>query len=230
MADLTDTIASNAKIQELEKELSNLKNNVEGPKFLYDQTSQIYALDPKAYYDPTMNDKIKRIQYLEERIATLNKDMQRSFAPIHVGVGKMHLTVQNFKNKNKENTNKFIGDSYYYQVGKSPPAPKQIDNSFIPIEHTPYIKPEPKGRVTDASLEKQNFNVKIVTKEHIEDKTDGQVYYDNRKDLEKMNAQISQENSKKLLKFSTPAMAKDLTKINEGFQSEKIQAEAGLKK
>ena len=41
MADLSDLVASNTRIQELEKELKNLEKYVQGPKYLVDQSSRV---------------------------------------------------------------------------------------------------------------------------------------------------------------------------------------------
>ncbi len=133
MADLTDTIASNSKIQDLQRELDHLNNYVSGPKFLYDLNSKVYPLDAGAYYDPTLNDKEKRRKYLQERIKDLTEQMKRNFKPLKTQVKDLKFQVQNFKNLNKEETNSFIGRSYYYPVGKnSPPAVAEKDPSFKP--------------------------------------------------------------------------------------------------
>ena len=132
MVDLSDAIASNTKIQELEKELKGLKDYVSGPKYLVDQTSKVYQLDAGAYYDPTLEDKNNRIKYLEGNIAYLNEQMKSNLKPIHLGTGKMHFEVQNFRNKNKEETNTFIGNSYYYQVGKSAAVKQEKETAFQP--------------------------------------------------------------------------------------------------
>jgi len=137
LADLSDSIPSNKNIQELEKELNQLKNYVSGPKFLYDQTSKVYPIDAGAYYDPTLPDKQKRMKYLQERIDTLTKEMKLNLKPVVAEVRSVKLGVQNFKNKNKEETNGFIARSYYYPVGNSPQSVKEKNFDFKPVKVNP---------------------------------------------------------------------------------------------
>jgi len=103
---------------------------VEGPKFLYDQTSKVYAMDAGAYYDPTLEDKNARMKYLQERIDALTEQMKLNFKPLKIETRPVTIAVQNFQNKNKEETNGFIARSYYYPVGDSPKsvvdAPKGV--------------------------------------------------------------------------------------------------------
>jgi len=137
LADLSDSVPSNKNIQELQKELNQLKNYVSGPKFLYDQTSKVYPIDAGAYYDPTLPDKQKRMKYLQERIDTLTKQMKSNFKPVVAEVRSVKLGVQNFTNKNKEETNGFIARSYYYPVGNSPPSVKEKNFDFKPVQVDP---------------------------------------------------------------------------------------------
>ncbi len=173
MADLTDSIPSNKKIQELQKELDHLKNYVSGPKFLYDQTSKVYAADAGAYYDPTLSDKKTRILYLEDRIAYLNGQMQKKNKPVVAEVKSIKIGVQNFTNKNKEETNAFIGRSYYYPVRKiDPPSVSEKDNTYGPkyVDEFNIKNDGPKHRVQEVSKKEliqqkeataANFNPKI---------------------------------------------------------------------
>ena len=154
MADLTDSVPSNRKIQELQKELDNLKNYVSGPKFLYDQTSKVYSQDAGAYYDPTLPDKEKRMKYLQERIEILNEQMKLNFKPIVLESKPVSIKVQNFTNKNREETNGFIGRSYYYQVGNSTPAVKEKDETYKPkiAERQQLISEVPKGKLVEQNV------------------------------------------------------------------------------
>lgn len=148
--------------------------------------------------------------------------------PVKIGTGQMKLTVQNFKNKNKELTNKFIGDSYYYQVGNSSPPTTEKDPAFSPKSNR-VNEPIPNNKPSEN--DNKNYRVKVITKNsHIEDiEQENAVYYDNKKDLEKINSSKVEELSKKYKNFNSPAMAKDLKNINNDFQNEKIKVEAGAK-
>ena len=116
--DLSDFVGSNSKIQQLQRELNDL-NAYFGPKYLKDQTSPIYPKDATAYYDPTIDTKQERIKYLGETIEKLTYDLTHPFRPDEVKTDKVKVGVQNFVNKNKEETNNFIGDSYWYKVNNS---------------------------------------------------------------------------------------------------------------
>jgi len=162
MADLTDSIASNSRIQELQKELKQLKTYVSGPKYLYDQSSKVYALDPGAYYDPTLEDKGKRIKYLEGKIAELTEQMRLNIKMPEFEIKDVEKIVQNYTNKNKEETNGFISRSYYYPVGNSPPSVAEKDTSLEPAN--PYMN-NGKGHHHEKSAptnSSYNYSPKIV--------------------------------------------------------------------
>ena len=87
-------------------------------------------MDAGAYYDPTLEDKNARMKYLQERIDALTEQMKLNFKPLKIETRPVTIAVQNFQNKNKEETNGFIARSYYYPVGDSPKsvvdAPKGV--------------------------------------------------------------------------------------------------------
>jgi len=129
MGDLNDAVPSNKKIQELQQELDSIKGYLTGPKFLTDQTSQKYPKDAGAYYDPTVEDKESRIKYLEETIARLSNELQHPFTPHELVKQKVVQKVQNLPNYNKEMTNEFIANSYYYPVPRNNSTDVDIPNN-----------------------------------------------------------------------------------------------------
>jgi hypothetical protein len=137
MADLTNSIASNKKIQDLQSELDSIKKDLEAPKFLTDQTSPKYAKDASAYYDPTVDDKQARIKYLTETIERLTGELQHPFTPKELVIQKVEQKVQNFGNMNKEFTNEFIANSYYYPVPRN--STEVINNNSTVTKDTSFM-------------------------------------------------------------------------------------------
>ena len=150
-------------------------NYVSGPKYLYDQGSKVYELDPGAYYDPTLEDKQKRIKYLQSRIEILNEQMKLNFKVPEFTRGNVKIGIQNFTNKNKEETNGFIGRSYYYPVGNnSAPAVQEKSQEFQPkgvprVESqrstgtvTKRVQEVEKGSLVDQPISSANNEVTAV--------------------------------------------------------------------
>ncbi len=92
---------------------------------------------------------------------------------VHIGVGRLKLEVQNYRNKNKEETNKFIGDSYYYQVGNSPPPTKEKDPSFKPKESARTTPNHESAARTTPSLVSPEKNLYLRTQENTKHSTAG---------------------------------------------------------
>lgn len=253
MADLSDAIASNKKIQELEKELKLLTHTVEGPKYLYDQTSKVYPLDPKAYYDPSINDKLVRIKYLESKIKQLNEQMKLGAEkPVKMGVGKMKFEVQNYRNWMKEGTNDLIGDSYYYQVGNSHPV-KPVNNGHFEPKNMPKnirdnFNGDPRGaHVDDLFGRQRNAGVSVTSYSAPQDrfKKDLQaqglkyapgtvavfstkdIVYDNKHDIEKQNTYSNlTEKFSKYAAYRRPQYKENIQGVNSHFQDQNNRVEA----
>ena len=117
--DLTRTHANESNIKKLETELNNLN---QGENVTNAALTGKYIKDSTAYYDPTLHEKIhKKIQLVQtikemkEALLHPNKPViQTVLEPKKYGPPK----VQNFVNKNKEETNNFINRSYYYPIQK----------------------------------------------------------------------------------------------------------------
>jgi hypothetical protein len=117
--DLTRTHADENNIKKLENELDNLNrgedlNNV--------TLTGKYLKDSTAYYDPTLPEKrfkkaqlVETINEMKEALLHPNKpEFQTVLESKRYGPPK----VQNYVNKNKEETNDFINRSYYYPIQK----------------------------------------------------------------------------------------------------------------
>jgi len=119
MQDLSEKIASQGNINELERQLNILQTYVHGPKLIYsqDKNFSVYSRDPGAYYDPTKGDISKQISKLQHTIAQLKAKLAHPEAPsLMYGKGIGHKTVQNKYNRDREETNKYIGQNYFYKV------------------------------------------------------------------------------------------------------------------
>jgi len=128
IGNLEERTASQKNIDELKKQLDKLNDWIEGPKYMShdDKGREVYFKDAKAYYDPTMLDKRAQRAKLQAQIKSLTNEMNDSEKPtLIVGKMKSSLSVQNFVNTNKEETNEFIANSYYYPVDKSTLANRQ---------------------------------------------------------------------------------------------------------
>jgi hypothetical protein len=78
-----------------------------------------YMKDPNAYYDPTLNDKAAETANIVETINNMKKELTYD-GPIFTEENfPVKTKVQNIANASKEATNKFIADSYHYDVNKN---------------------------------------------------------------------------------------------------------------
>ena len=121
LEELEEREASEKNIKELKKQLEVLNRSIEGPKFMTQDTKgrDVYIKDAGAYYDPTLADKRAKKASLQAQIASLTKEMNAREVPqLIIGMMKSNVTVQNFVNTNKEETNEFIAQSYYYPVDR----------------------------------------------------------------------------------------------------------------
>jgi len=112
-----------------------------------DKGREVYFKDAKAYYDPTMLDKKAQRAKLQSQIKSLTAELNDNNKPLLI-IGKMKssVSVQNFVNTNKEETNEFIANSYYYPVDRRTLANRvnrQNGNNHVHVEpHHTDIQPE----------------------------------------------------------------------------------------
>jgi len=134
VADLAEVIASDDNIEELQKQLDNLNRYISGPKKLLssEQFSQVYHKDPNAYYDPTSTDLFAKKAHLEKVIKELKtkkaddeKLKEIITETTSVETEKGHVSIENKVNQDRENTNEYIANSFYYPV----PHPQQQNQS-----------------------------------------------------------------------------------------------------
>ena len=121
LGDLTEKVASEKNIYKLKQQLDAIQNQYNGPKYLSKDSGEkeVYIKDQRPYYDPTLISRIKKIQHLNNTIADLEAQYNDNSAQPQLNLIKVETHVQNFVNKNKENTNQFIAGSYHYDVNRS---------------------------------------------------------------------------------------------------------------
>jgi len=164
MGNLTERVPTRKNIQTLTNQLTAIKNQYEGPKFLSQETrgKEVYYKDIKPYYDPSAQSKKEKIVSLTNTIKTLSKKLNDNSARPQFGKVSITNHVQNFVNKNKENTNKFIADSYYYDVDPSTIQGNRKPDIQIRIGSTDkYYDRTPEQTLVEAdSVEKGNLKKK----------------------------------------------------------------------
>jgi len=92
---------------------------------------EVYFKDAKAYYDPTMLDKQALRAKLQKQIRELTIEMSSDKPTLIVGTVKSSVSIQNFVNTNKEETNEFIAKSYHYDVDRSTLANRTAVNNQL---------------------------------------------------------------------------------------------------
>lgn len=113
--DLKNTFPDPKNIRILENELKRL---TETESLNSISLSGKYFKDPAPYYDPSADEKRAKIAKITQLIANmkyeLSKDNQKG--PIFTEENfKVKTKIQNYANLNRENTNQFIKNSYYYE-------------------------------------------------------------------------------------------------------------------
>jgi len=131
MGNLTEVVPTRRNIKTLKTELDLVKAETVGKNFIAHETkgAGVYDLDKSPYYDPTKLDKARKIKHLSKTINKLTE--QLNDVKPELGVVKVRRHIQNFINNNKENTNKFIRDSFYYPVDKKTLQNEQPENVRI---------------------------------------------------------------------------------------------------
>jgi hypothetical protein len=113
--DLTDQTPSIENLKNLEKTVEDLEKS-ENINNL--SSSNKYVKDPKAYYDPSYQDKLEKKIQIKKAIQKVRSnliDQKHNFTEENF---KIETKIENYKNTNKENTNELIGESYYYDLEK----------------------------------------------------------------------------------------------------------------
>lgn len=129
MGPLEERLPTVKNIRELTKQLNHLNERIEGPKYMTHDTKgrAVYFKDPKAYYDPSLADKMRMKNKLQRNINELRSELNSNYRPtLIIGKAKASVKIQNFVNHNKEETNEFIAKSYYYPVNKQKLAFKRV--------------------------------------------------------------------------------------------------------
>lgn len=114
--DLTKTHADEKNLSRLQRELST----IDAPeKYSSLVNSGVYSADSKAYYDPTLPEKEAKKAELKTSIENMKEDLLHPNIPnFQFEKVKASPKIQNYVNSNKEETNEFIANSYYYPVKK----------------------------------------------------------------------------------------------------------------
>lgn len=132
---MTEKVPTIRNIIKLKRQLDSLRNQYIGPKYLSKETKerQVYQKDQAPYYDPSALSKQNKIEHLQNTIRDLAMKLNdNSEKPRYENV-KIQTNVQNFSNKNKENTNKFIANSYYYDVDKKTLQKERVYSNRIRV-------------------------------------------------------------------------------------------------
>jgi hypothetical protein len=115
LKELTYTYPDEKNIQILENNLKTLT----GKESLNSiSLTGKYMRDPSAYYDPTLDEKRMKaaqiVQTIEDMRNEIKKDIKLTGPVFTEENFHVKTKIQNIVNANKEDANKFIADSYYY--------------------------------------------------------------------------------------------------------------------
>ena len=162
LGNLSEKVASVKNINSLKKQLNTLTNQYLAPKYLSKESQEkgVYLKDQRPYYDPTSQFKQKKIAHLTKTIKDLGYKLNDYRSIPHLGLVKVEKNVQNFVNKNKENTNKFIGDSYYYKVNKSTLQKERVSDTEIRIGSPDKYYDRTEQTLVEADTIEKNNNLK----------------------------------------------------------------------
>jgi hypothetical protein len=116
LGDLSLTHADDKNVRKLEAKLQDLTR----PESLNSVSmTGKYIPDAKAYYDPTAEEKTMNKIGLENTIVNMKADLLNPNMPkFQFDTITSTPKVQNYQNKNKEETNEMIANSYHYPIVK----------------------------------------------------------------------------------------------------------------
>lgn len=109
--DLLDTASTYENLRNLEKTLNNL-NKKEDLNSI--SLSGKYMRDPKAYYDAGEYGRNLKKQSISEAIDKIKGGLYDNSVDYSEENYKEHTQIQNYQNFNREHTNEFIENTYYY--------------------------------------------------------------------------------------------------------------------
>ena len=126
LADLSYTFPSTKNLRKLEGELERLEYEI---KLQFSNQGGANR-DKGSYYDPTIQERQRKILILKDRIAKMDYDLSHNNKPnLEFDKETSTTQVQNPRNFDREVTNKFVADSYFYPVDKNKLALGKIDQS-----------------------------------------------------------------------------------------------------
>jgi len=152
LADLSYTFPSSKNLRKLEAELERLTN--ESKQTAYGK--KLSDTD-ESYYDPTRQGREERIQILKKRIAAMDYELSHNFKP-ELSFEKENIDpqIQNPKNYDREKTNQFVTDSYFYPVNKNKLANGIIEDKALTkhglMEKSKYVDSDKKIEATADSI------------------------------------------------------------------------------
>jgi hypothetical protein len=160
LGDLDKTLPTQSNIRELKNQLDKLNDYIEGPKYMTHDSKgrEVYFKDPKAYYDPTMDDKRQRKVQLQNQIRHLTNELNSNKPTLIIGTKKSSVKIQNFFNTNSEETSEFIGKSYYYPVDRSTLS----NNHRTVMQNRSNLRTETNG--SNKEQPKKNKTINIYTR------------------------------------------------------------------
>jgi hypothetical protein len=153
LADLSYTFPSTKNLRRLEAELERLQTESKRTNAYGKKLSDA----DESYYDPTRQGREARIQILKKRIAQMDYDLSHNFKPdISFEKENVNPNVQNPTNADREGSNQFVADSYFYPVDKKKLANGKIEEGVLSkhglLEKSKYIDNDKKIEATADSI------------------------------------------------------------------------------
>ena len=127
LRDVSKTFPSPKNVRILEAKLKSLlgcnKKNCDN--------TGVYNYDKRAYYDPTQLDTQNNIEYLKHKIDEMNASLSQKYQPdLLFEKEGLRPHIQNQQNSDREVSNKFVAESYFYPVDRNKLANGTIDDNF----------------------------------------------------------------------------------------------------
>ena len=119
---LKDKFPSQQNVKDLTQELKSIKARddiAQDINAIYQKG--IYLKDPKAYYDPTVEDTVETVNKITQTIDTMNKELNKNLkdeVTAQLGTIKIHPEVQNSMNAERETRSLMVKENYYTEVTK----------------------------------------------------------------------------------------------------------------
>jgi len=177
LGDLSDkdpSKASKEKIEEMQKQLSNLNNFIPLPKNMLkrDKGRRAYYPDPNAYYDPTKSDTEEQKRYLQNSIITMRKNLDvmeknggKIPLPFQIEQTKGKIYVENRRNYQAESYNRHISN----MLEDETPKKKQFESQTPKAKKIPvnsknsesYYK-APKIKAAKVQTEKEHRKISTL--------------------------------------------------------------------